>query len=159
MPVDGGGLTFALSYFTFRPWPNDQTLWIQHLKFVCQAKCLTVWPRPKTLFGQQHFCVLCQHRCWSKLLTRPNGQTFVVKQIWNVGATMFDRLARALELLHCILYLIHKATTTSLTTTTTTKTTTTTTTETFMKTFLWIRYQKAHSIKQPGNKSMPLQAN
>ncbi len=28
---------------------NDQTLLVQHLRFACQAKCLTVWPRQKTL--------------------------------------------------------------------------------------------------------------
>ncbi len=36
--------------------PNDQTLLVKTLKSACQAKFLTVWPRPKTLLVQ-HFCL------------------------------------------------------------------------------------------------------
>ncbi len=45
--------------------------------------------------------MLCNNSKVPKALTKPSniglpkGQTFVVKQIWNVRRTMFDRLARA----------------------------------------------------------------
>ncbi len=40
-----------------RPQPNDQTLLVKHLIFACQAKCLTVSPRPKTLLVQYFCCI------------------------------------------------------------------------------------------------------
>ncbi len=37
-----------------RPWSNDQTLLVEHLRFGNQAKCWTVWPHRKTLLAK-HF--------------------------------------------------------------------------------------------------------
>ncbi len=34
---------------SFRAWQNDRTLFVKHLKFVCQAECLKVWPHWKTM--------------------------------------------------------------------------------------------------------------
>ncbi len=99
----------SLKYFCqqgLKPWPNDQTLLVQRLRFACRAKCLTFWPNPKTLllheaknvfepFQKHHatnFVTFFVEQCF---WTWPNGQTFVAKQILNVGAAMFDRLARA----------------------------------------------------------------
>ncbi len=42
--------------FCFRPWSNDQTLFVKHLKLACQAKCFTVWPRSKIMIVK-HFLV------------------------------------------------------------------------------------------------------
>ncbi len=36
-----GCMEFAWLILSLRPWPNDQTLLAKHLKFACQAKCLT----------------------------------------------------------------------------------------------------------------------
>ncbi len=47
---------FVALWLLLRPWPNDQKLLVQQIKFACRAKCLAVWPRPKTLLVQ-HFCV------------------------------------------------------------------------------------------------------
>ncbi len=34
-----------LCLFVFRPWSDDQTLFVKHLEFVCKSKCFTVWLR------------------------------------------------------------------------------------------------------------------
>ncbi len=96
-----------------RPWPNDQTMLVQHWRFACQAKCLIVWPHVKTLLAQQRlrlrqakdaFERFQNYNAPRKILllsfvkqcfrTWPNGQTFIVQQIWSLGRTLFDRLVR-----------------------------------------------------------------
>ncbi len=51
-------LFFMFLFWGLRPWPNDQILFVKHLKLAYWAKSFTVWPLCWRLVVQ-HFC-LCQ---------------------------------------------------------------------------------------------------
>ncbi len=76
-----------------KPWPDDQTLFVKHLRFACQTQCLTVWPHQETLFVK-HYLLAESRKCFSTCL-RPwqNDQTLLVKYLRLVSQTMFNRLA------------------------------------------------------------------
>ncbi len=46
-----------------RPWPNDQTLFVKHWKFECEAKCLTVFPHQN--LARQTFLLGSRKNCFS----------------------------------------------------------------------------------------------
>ncbi len=50
-----------------RPWQNEQTLFLKHSKFACQAKRFTVWPHRKTLLAR----MFCLHHVKHFLFQKP----------------------------------------------------------------------------------------
>ncbi len=77
-----------------RPWTSDRMLLVKHLKFVCQAKCLTVRPCQKacaTFFAciKQKFC-----STFSKTSRHNFCLIFLVKQYLIVLAAFSTLLVR-----------------------------------------------------------------
>ncbi len=64
-------------FYSFRPWQNDQTLFIKHLKFACQTQCLTA--QHHNHFSSNIFCL--KHCRAERVLWRP-GQT-VTHCLWK----------------------------------------------------------------------------
>ncbi len=71
-----------------------------HMNFACQAKCFTVWPRPKALplKAKNVFEIFKNNAKQNSAFKQcfvmwPNVQTLLHKQISNVLQTMFDCLS------------------------------------------------------------------
>ncbi len=92
-----------LKCIIIRPWPNDQTLLIWHLKYACEAKFLTVKPRPKTSLVQHFFAWVKQ----KKFLIFFKNITPQILLILNCQA-MFERFAafRTLSNIECQTFLL-----------------------------------------------------
>ncbi len=86
---------------------------VQHLNLLCN-KCLTAWPRPKTLLDKQKLQTLLRgvlrklKNIFGLTQAKNVGRALFLdvdkrsdilldKKIFNFGQTMFDRLARALD--------------------------------------------------------------
>ncbi len=73
-----------------RPWKKNRTLLVKHLKSACQAKYLTVCPRPKTLLVQ-HFCLrqaLLSFACQGMFDCLPTFPILLVKHFFCICKTL-----------------------------------------------------------------------
>ncbi len=71
-----------------RFWPRPKTLLVQHF-------CLHQAKNVFELFQKHHVTNFASFACQAMFMGVAKRQTFVVKQIQNVGPTTFDRLARS----------------------------------------------------------------
>ncbi len=64
-----------------RPWPNDQTLFVKHLKFSYQTQCLTVWLHQKSC-SSKIFLLDSSMKCFWKL-SKTNERCLPSNVLWH----------------------------------------------------------------------------